>query len=731
MPSSPTLSPELIRQSIALARALSAAVRQWALYASSHPAVDASVQRLSETLNTSTAGMAFNFGVTPTTLLVTGISLPEEQPVVEAARLLHDRDILQITFLGDVPRAALQALMRLLTTPSDEIRAAGGPAALWQASGDLSVAIEQIDYEKILEDRDIPPAERRDDLWRSLVRSMTDGQGVFDSQQQERLLAISGDAVQIGELATAVIAPKRSADGSPLVTTQAATVLAVFRHLTGIVQVMEPDRLSGVMRNVVAATASLDPHVVLQMMQSDALQEAPMVERIAAAFDDKRVAQLLATALARDGMATARLAQVFDTIAPDVERKRRVLTLARDLLSEHDFGKGGQFKAAWASMEGLLLNYDEKPYVSESYQTSLAAAGARADTLAARDLPDELPEWVETLGQENVRRLSVLLITDLLRMEEDAGRAADIARDVGALGEDLLMSGAFDDLMIVLQALKDAAERPKAVALAACRAAATALGESTAMHEAATLLGDLDSNLLATFSQCCRMMGPLTIRALRPLLEVEHETPAATRAREIALGFGAAGVPHIAKMGEDSRWFVQRAAATLLGATRSADAVPSLQLLLRRHDQRVLRAAVAALAGIDDPSAARAIQTALRAVAAESRRAVVEALVAEHDPRVVPMLIRILGEADPFGEDHQTVIDTLDAVRVLADNRAVPSVATTMRKKKFFARKKARAFKEAAVRALRGIGTPAAQQALDEAARARDRLLRGIIRQRS
>jgi HEAT repeat protein len=156
--------------------------------------------------------------------------------------------------------------------------------------------------------------------------------------------------------------------------------------------------------------------------------------------------------------------------------------------------------------------------------------------------------------------------------------------------------------------------------------------------------------------------------------------------------------------------------------------VPPLQALLRRNDPRVLRPAVSALAGIDDPSAARAIQTVLRAATGANRAAVIEALVAERDPRVVPMLMRILSESDPFGEDHQTVVDTLGAVSLLADDRAVPPVVTVMRKKRLFSRRKARAFKRAAVEALRAIRTPRAQDALLEAEKTGDRLLRKIIR---
>ncbi len=730
MGTAPALSPELTKQSIALARALSAAARNWSLYPPEHPAVELSVSRLAEIVRTSTGGAAFSFGVTPQTLLVAGLPLPEEPPVTEAAKLLHDRDILSIMFLGEVPQAALHSFLKLLATQPDELRASGGPAQAWSAEAHSSIAVEQIDYQKILEDRDITaPLGKRDDVWRSLVNQIVGGGNVFDEGQQQRLLEISGSIADITDLASDVMAPKCTADGAPLITTQAATVLAVFRHLTSIVNVMEPERLPDVMKNVAAATANLDPHVVLQLMQTeDSAQELPIVARLATSFDDDTVAQMLATAMSRDGRATERLAQVFDTIAPDNERKRRVLRMTRTLLDESNFGKGGQFKAAWASMEELLVSYDEKPFVSEQYQAALAGAGDRGDMLAFRELPPEWSEWVDTLKQDNVRTLSVLLITDLLRIEENAERAAEIASDMVALAEDLLLSGAFNDLLVVAQSLRDGADRKDAVAPAACRAAMTSIGETLAMREAAAVLGELDEPSAHLFAECCAALGPAAVVALLPVLESETETAAYVRARDIVRACGAGAVKPLSPLLDDPRWFVHRNAATLLGMTRSAEAVPSLQVLLRRNDPRVLRAAVSALASIDDPSAARAIQTVLRAASGANRAAVVEALVAERDARVVPMLIRILAESKPFGEDYETVLDALGAVRELADERAVPPVATVMRKKRFLAPRRSRAVKQAAVDALRAIGTPKAREALEDAGRSGDRLLRRIVR---
>src|SRR5258708_30644119 len=73
--------------------------------------------------------------------------------------------------------------------------------------------------------------------------------------------------------------------------------------------------------------------------------------------------------------------------------------------------------------------------------------------MAVMGLPPELSDWMDSLGQESVRTLSVTLLVDLMTIETDAARATEIATDLAALGEDLLMSGSYDDAAAVTRAL--------------------------------------------------------------------------------------------------------------------------------------------------------------------------------------------------------------------------------------------------------------------------------------
>ena len=61
----------------------------------------------------------------------------------------------------------------------------------------------------------------------------------------------------------------------------------------------------------------------------------------------------------------------------------------------------------------------------------------------------------------------------------------------------------------------------------------------------------------------------------------------------------------------------------------------------------------------------------------------IAALVGLKDPRVVPMLARILQDSDPFGDDHSLMLETLAALATMRDDRAVPPIAALARKKRW------------------------------------------------
>ncbi len=472
------------------------------------------------------------------------------------------------------------------------------------------------------------------------------------------------------------------------------------------------------MQNLTAATATLNPRVVLQMLGAydeespgagGGATSADIRGGIAAGFDDFKVAQLLATTLAIDGQASERLARVFDTIATDEPRKRRVLTMTRTLLSETSFGHTNQFQTLWTSMEELLLTYNEKPFVSA--RTSWGSTrSARAPTRWRPTFRRSSSALIETLGQDNVRRLSVALLIDLLTLEKDPERAPELARDVAALGEDLLLAGDYESALIVTRALAGQARTPGAVASAGQPGRARRPGQTAAFDETVDLLGEMTPEDAEGFRDICTAVGPAAVDALRQLLEVDELTAGRQRASAIIRALRRAG-RHPARAARGQRSVVyppQRRGAARRARGAGKRPVPAAAAARGRSARHA--AAVRALSNINDPAAARAVHTVLRAATGAQRRAVVDALVAQRDPRVVPVLVRILDESEPFGSDHPIVLETLGALGEVGDDEVVPALAKVMRRRSWFARRKTRVLKTGLARRPARIGSPAATQ---------------------
>jgi HEAT repeat protein len=516
-------------------------------------------------------------------------------------------------------------------------------------------------------------------------------------------------------------------DGSPMVTTQAATVLAVYRHIAKTVTALEPERVQEVIDSLALAAGNVDPNTTLEMMLQEEHQDEgiPIVEALKKSFDDQQVAMLLARALSSPGQAANRLAAVLDTLAPDEQRKRRVLTLAKKLISERDFGAKRPIDDIRKSLDELLLQYDESTYVSADYRQSMDQAATRAADLAARGLPPEMEEWLETLGSDSVRRLSGQLLIDLLRNETVPGRMSDTAKDMGAFVEELLLAGAYGECVPVIEELIAAAARKPAIAPDACRRAVEAVGASKAFTESATGLADQSAGEFAAYERLVTLIGPSTVKGLLSAYQREDGGVATDRATALIGKLGPAAIPAIGQAIEDKRWFVQRELARALGRIGTAAAVVPLQAMLRRTDLRVLESAVAALAGIDDPSAARALGTVLKAATGEARATVISALVALKDPRVVPLLARVLQDSDPFG-DTSLVLEIIDALSSLRDDRALAALAAIARQKRWMAWGKTSQLRAASLRALAKIGTPKARQTIADLARTGDFFLRRL-----
>jgi HEAT repeat protein len=179
-------------------------------------------------------------------------------------------------------------------------------------------------------------------------------------------------------------------------------------------------------------------------------------------------------------------------------------------------------------------------------------------------------------------------------------------------------------------------------------------------------------------------------------------------------------VPALMRMLGDSRWFVVRNSADLLGemvATRAEDALVGL---LRHADDRVRRSAASALLRLGTPDAVKSVYDAMNDESPEVRMQVAAAIATRKDAKTSATLIRAIdGEND--GDVQLAMIAALGKV---ATPDAVQKLVKLAEAEGRLFRKKDSAMRVAAVQALVEARSPAAVNALRELVGDKDREVR-------
>lgn len=171
-------------------------------------------------------------------------------------------------------------------------------------------------------------------------------------------------------------------------------------------------------------------------------------------------------------------------------------------------------------------------------------------------------------------------------------------------------------------------------------------------------------------------------------------------------------VSALIRMLGDSRWFVVRNAADLLGELGASKAEEALVTLLRHSDDRVRRAATNALVKVGTPNAIKGIYEAVADTSPEVRMQAAAAVSTRRDGRASATLLRAIE-----GEDDADVqLAMIAALGRVATPDAVQKLVKMAEPEGRLFRKKSTTIRVAAVQALGDAKTPVAIAALKELA---------------
>jgi hypothetical protein len=712
----PVVEPAQAARVADFARACKAAARAVSLYPPTHPAIRQSLARLVDAAARATAHGALRLRVEPRALVVDGAHFDRpDAAVVELAQLLHAHAVGQLVLHAGTDAESWRVLLQLLARAPEEVRAGGGIGRLWATAGGSSIEVEEIDYAEVLRER-VGGTVGLDEIVAACLKGRPLAE--WDEAARAALAAVLAEPERLAALVARLVEEAGAASPALVGTVFLALLCRVAEHLASTA----PDRIDPVFRQLAQAAGRLPAEALAQLLAERHTERAvaggldvvaAVVERMA----EPTIVEFVAGSVIAERGATARLAEAFQALVPEIDRQRRLLSLAADRVAQSPLAQETNFEELWSRVEEMLTSYSDRPFVSAEYGRELTSARAHALEVeqTSDDPPERIAAWLQTVSDAALRELDVRLLLDLLAIEPDAARWRDLAETVAGHVEDLTRAGLTE---VAWQLADRLADEATAGADPVRREHATRALEGLAggpfVRHAARLRG-ADAARLAQVRRVCHAIGPKAIPVLAEALAAEQDPAARQRLRDVLVGYGPRGREAVQQLLEAPNWEVRRTAAYLLREFGGTEGLNELEPLLSDSEPLVQREAIQAVILHGNDAAYAMLLRVLRGAPPRVRESLSRELKTMRDARAAPLFGYLVKHANRRAEAalYESAIETLGT---FGGPEAVDTLERALYAGDWWAPRRTRTQRRLAAQALRRIGTPEAIETLRRAA---------------
>jgi hypothetical protein len=724
-PAPEPLAADVAQRLAEFARACKAATKIVALYPATHPSIQSALARIVDAGTQATANGPFAITVLPDNLLVGGRAAPRSEPaIVELSALLHQHRVGELSITGVLDRGAWHTFLSLLARTPEDLHAAGGIARAWMAAGGAAIELHEIDYLEVLRERGAGAAAAE---WDAIIANCLQGdeRGGLDADALSTLLEIARDPVKLAEF-TERLQERSRADGIDPERHNKA-VLHVMHGLANYAARTAPQSLDAVLDNMAGAVARLTPDAVLALLtdpppRTAADGDAPMIDlggELHSRLTDDHLSRFVADNVVRDRGASDRLAEAFHTLVPEPGRRQVVLAQAETRASQSALGQDSQFETVWSSALELLMQYSDADYVSKDYARELSTARSQAVEVerVSDDPPERIGAWLRTMGDEEIRALDQLLVTDLLRIEDREEPWTSVLDIAIAHIDQLVLVGDLRRAHELMEAISSIARSPDSRFSLAASAGLSRLAAGPLVSHLILFIRQATDAEVELAGQFCLGVGIDLIPPLAAAMAIEDNARTVRRLRDVLIAFGPAARTHADELRKSKSPAVRRAAVELLRAIGGEAALADLRSLLDDSEAQVQRDALRAIVQIGTPEAYASLEQALKSGAERTRDTIMQALGTIRDERAVPLFVYILKHTDHRGALEPVYASVVESLgRLATDGESVAALKEVLYRGEFWAPRRTARLRAAAARALRATTAPEAEPVLQEAA---------------
>ena len=728
------LSPEFAGRLAEFAKACRAATRIVSMYPATHPAIQSAFARIGEATRQATKNGPFSITVLPDALLVHGRGLPKpESSATELAVLLHQQLISELTLFDRLDNDGWHAFLSLLAKSPEDARAIGGVAKAWEETGNKSITLTEIDYAEVLRERS---GTGDGATWARILTALKDekeaeGEGRGATMQSmmeladtpERLAHFAQHLQEVG---------KASGDDS---LQQRKALLEMMHGLANYAAEREPARLDAVLDKMAGAAAQMSPEMLLTLIADPPPNPGgtgprmDLAGELQARLTDEMLTKFLIDNVVKDRGATQRLATAFQTLVPDPTKQQDILSAAAEQAAGL-FKDDPQFESVRASSTELLMSYSDEKFVSEGYARELTTGQTQAVEVEkiGDDPPVRIRAWLATVSDGEVRALEQQLILDLLRIETRPDAWSGVLDIAITTIDQLVLVGDLPLASRLLETVVAIANDSNSPFAAAAAAGVKKLVEGPMVRHLSLFLQKATDAEFEVAKKMCSNIGPSLVKPMSDALMGEDNARSVRRLRDILVSFGPAAREYANELKSSRNPAVRRAAIDLLRGLAGDAALPDLRQMLDDQDAQVQREALRAIVQVGTAEAYQMLEQALKSGAAHTRDAITQALGAFRDEKAAPLLLHMLADTDYRGASEGLYTQIIESLgKVALDDRSVSTLKEILYRGEWWARGRTARIRGTAARALRSMGTPTADRALEEAASSGSGAVRKVV----
>lgn len=715
------LSPELSGRLAEFAKACKAATRIVSMYPSTHPAIQAALGRIGEATKQATQNGPFTITVLPDSLLVGGRGLARpESSATELAALLHQQLIGELTLFDRLDNQGWHTFLTLLSKPPEETRAVGGVKKAWEETGNKSIAVTEIDYADILRERAGSGESATWDRILTALKEETKTESAEGTASMQSMLELADSPERLAQFAHRLQDIGKASGEDSL--QQRKALLEMMHGLANYAAERKPEELDSVLNKMAESAAQMSPDMLLTLITDPppaatggGAARMDLASELQSRLTDEMVSKFLVDNIVKDRGASNRLATAFHTLVPDPTKQQEILSAAAAQAAEM-FKDDPQFESVWQNSSEMLMSYSDAKFVSEGYARELTTAQTQAVDVdkIGDDPPVRIRAWISTISEEEVRSLDQNLILDLLQIEERPDAWASVLETALTSVDQFVLAGDLDLAIELVETLvvmsKDESSRFHESALAGI----SKLVEGKMVRHLATFMQRATDAEFGTAKRMCTLIGPVLVKPMSDALMGEDNARVVRRLRDILITFGPAAREYANELKSSRNPAVRRAAIDLLRGLGGEAALPDLRNMLDDTDTQVQREALRAIVQIGTNDAYRVLEQAMEKE--RTREMIMQAFGAFRDEKAAPLFLYILNNTDYKGANEGNYLSTIESLGKLAvDDRSVAVLKEILYRGEWWARARTARLRTAAARALRSMGTPAADRALEEA----------------